>query len=105
LPYGQDVIDKVRDINPGLFDLTIPKGIYNGIDEDVAALGYTLTVFANKNVSEDLVYQLAKMVDENIAELYDSVAAMKGIKGKDLFMDVGVPYHPGAAKYMKEMGY
>lgn len=105
LPYGPEIINNVKKLNPGLFDITIPAGVYNGIDKDVAALGYTLTIFVHKDISEDLIYKMVKTADENIEEVYSSVAAMKGIKGKDLFKNVGVPYHPGAEKYIQEKGY
>jgi TRAP-type uncharacterized transport system substrate-binding protein len=29
---------------------------------------------------------------------------MQGVIPKDLALDVGVPYHPGAFKYFKEIG-
>jgi TRAP-type uncharacterized transport system substrate-binding protein len=32
------------------------------------------------------------------------VQAVKGLDLKELAFDVGVPYHPGAAKYYREAG-
>jgi TRAP-type uncharacterized transport system substrate-binding protein len=29
---------------------------------------------------------------------------MKGVTPKDLALDIGIPYHPGALKYFKEIG-
>jgi TRAP-type uncharacterized transport system substrate-binding protein len=29
---------------------------------------------------------------------------MKGVTAKDLAMDIGIPFHPGALKYYKEIG-
>jgi TRAP-type uncharacterized transport system substrate-binding protein len=29
---------------------------------------------------------------------------MKGVTAKDLALDIGVPFHPGALKYYKEAG-
>jgi TRAP-type uncharacterized transport system substrate-binding protein len=29
---------------------------------------------------------------------------MKGVTSKDLAFDVGIPYHPGAFKYYREVG-
>jgi len=34
----------------------------------------------------------------------DVVKDMKGVTPKDLALDIGVPFHPGALKYFKEIG-
>ena len=105
LPYGDDIIEHVIQLNPGLFRTVLPAGTYNGVDKDVPVVGYSLAVFVHKDLPEDLIYKMVKAIDEHISEVYDAVDQMRGVAAKDLFKNIGVPYHPGAAKYINEKGY
>jgi len=53
---------------------------------------------------EALVYKITKLLSENVGRLADVVKDMKGVTVKDLALDIGVPFHPGALKYYKEAG-
>ena len=53
-------------------------------------------------VPEDTVYKITKALADHVDDLGAVVKAVKGLSVKDMATDVGVPYHPGAAKYYKE---
>ena len=58
----------------------------------------------SKDLSEDLVYRMAKSIINNI----DAVKAVhknyETLTPELIASDIGVPMHPGAAKYYKEAG-
>ena len=45
-----------------------------------------------------------KAIVKNKKKLVTTHKAFKGMKPKAMHTDVGVPYHPGALKFFKEMG-
>jgi TRAP-type uncharacterized transport system substrate-binding protein len=52
-----------------------------------------------------VVYELTKSFWKNIEELGKSQKNLKGLKPADAVKDIaGVPLHPGAIKYYKEIG-
>ncbi|MDP2679383.1 MAG: TAXI family TRAP transporter solute-binding subunit, partial [Rhodoferax sp.] len=55
-------------------------------------------------VSDELAYQMAKTMYDNIDTLYAAHNAAKAIKRESAVKGMPVPLHPGAAKYYKEVG-
>ena len=82
----------------------IPAGSYKGQNAQVMTVAVKATIVASNKLSDDTVYRLTKALFEN----KDQIAAAHE-KGKDLspayaIAGVSVPFHPGAAKYFKEVG-
>jgi len=97
----KDIVDK---IGPPFVAETIPAGTYKGQDKDVptaAVINYLVTSSA---VSDDLAYQMTKLVYDSLPELASAHAAGKGIKLETAATGSPVPLHPGAIKYFKEKG-
>ncbi|QLH73452.1 TAXI family TRAP transporter solute-binding subunit [Rhodopseudomonas palustris] len=97
----KEVVDK---IGPPFVAETIPAGTYKGQDKDVptaAVINYLVTSSA---VSDDLAYQMTKLIYESLPELASAHAAGKGIKLETAAAGSPVPLHPGAIKYFKEKG-
>lgn len=104
LPIPEDKIKQLTSANPGLVQAILPKGTYKGVDHDVVTVQSPLVVIANKNASEDLVYQTAKTVYDHLDELKKIDPAMSPVTKEGLPADIGVPMHPGAQKFFKEKG-
>lgn len=88
--------------------MTIPGGLYPGVDEDTPTYGTGSILIANKEVSADLVYDLLSAIysDEGRKELSGAVgeAAIEAMT-KDSALDfMTVPLHPGAERYWSEQG-
>ncbi len=106
LDIPADVRQKVRANNPGISEAILPKGSYNGIDEDVHVLGFALALAINADLPEDLVYQMTKALVENWDDIKLVSESFAAVEVKDMANpDVGVEFHPGAAKYYKEQGW
>jgi uncharacterized protein len=83
---------------------TIPAGTYEGQDADVptAAVGNFLITHAD--VPEDTVYQMTRLLFENLDRLAAAHAAAKAIDPAKAAEGLPVPLHPGAERYYREAG-
>jgi TRAP transporter TAXI family solute receptor len=104
LPLPDDKIKALQKINAGYLKRVIPKGTYPGVDYDVPGVGYFTHLVISAKLPDDLVYKITKSLVKDLPRLGDVVKDMKGVTPKDLALDIGVPYHPGALKYYKEIG-
>jgi TRAP transporter TAXI family solute receptor len=93
LDISQTIIDKM---NEGYFGLLvpyeIPAGTYKGQDNVVKTFGLAQVVYTDENADEEMIYQFTKAFWENIQMIQEGAT------------DYGIPMHPGAARYFKEIG-
>jgi TRAP transporter TAXI family solute receptor len=106
LSVPDDLIDKLRQVNPGFVRHVIPKGTYAqyGVDEDVVTVQSPTILIASAKTPPDVVYKITKAVVEGREDFARVTAAMKGVTAKQMADSVGMPVHPGAEKYFKEAG-
>jgi TRAP transporter TAXI family solute receptor len=97
-------IDAMKKLNPGYTLNTIPKGTYPKQDKDVQVIGYATHIVASCKLTEDLVYGMTKTIAQNTQQLSAIVKDIKTLNPKGMAEDIGVPFHPGAAKFYKEAG-
>jgi TRAP-type uncharacterized transport system substrate-binding protein len=67
-------------------------------------IGYSTHVVVACDLPEDIVYRMAKAMAANIDSMAAVVKAIAGLTPKDMALDIGVPFHKGAAKFYKEAG-
>lgn len=105
LGLTEDKLAELSAINSGYVKRIIPKGTYQGVDYDVMTFGTFTHLIVSADLPEDLVYQMTKVLVENITTLGTVVKDIQGATPEDAAMDPGgVPYHSGALKYFKEIG-
>jgi hypothetical protein len=104
LSLPEDKIKELQRMNVGYLKRLIPSGTYPGVNYDTITVGYFTHLVISAKLPEPLVYQITKILSENVERLADVVKDMKGVTVKDLALDIGVPFHPGALKYYKEKG-
>lgn len=93
-----------RDWGKGVyFPLTLPKGTYKGQNADVPMAAGGNSWFVRPDLPENLVYQITKILFENLDELTRVHSEAKNIK-PETAPNTPVPLHPGAARYFKEKG-
>jgi len=95
------VVDK---IGPPFVSVVIPANTYAGQDKDVPTAAVVNYLVTSSAVSDDLAYQMTKLVFESLPELANSHAAGKEIKLENAANGSPVPLHPGAIRYYKEKG-
>jgi TRAP transporter TAXI family solute receptor len=104
LSLSDDKIKALQKLNAGYLKRIIPKGTYPGVNYDVATVGYFTHLIISAKLPEDLVYKITKTLAEGLPRFAEVIKDMKGVTPKDLALNIGVPFHPGALKYYKEKG-
>ncbi|MEL6240848.1 MAG: TAXI family TRAP transporter solute-binding subunit [Pseudomonadota bacterium] len=98
-------IDKLVADNPFYRVATIPGGMYNGTDGDTTTFGVGATFVTSADVSEDVVYIVAKAVMENIDDFRGLHPAFANLEPAQMVKDgLSAPLHDGAMKAYKELG-
>ena len=97
----KEVVDK---IGPPFVAVKIPANTYNGQDKDVPTAAVVNYLVTSSAVTDDVAYQMTKLVFESLPELADAHAAGKEIKLDTAATGSPVPLHPGAIRYYKEKG-
>ena len=92
----------LQKINKGYDKRVIKAGSYPGQDKDVQTIGTWTHLIMRCSTPEDLVYKVTKALAKSTDDLGNVVSAVKGLTAKELAIDVGVPYHPGARKFYRE---
>lgn len=103
LSLPEEKIQDLKKINSGYVRYVIPKGTYQGQNEDVVAVGTYTDLLVSANVSDDVVYKLTRALVENKDRLSAVVKEIGATQPKEMAPDLGVPYHPGALRYWKEI--
>jgi TRAP transporter TAXI family solute receptor len=99
-----DSIAKMRELNSGYNLITIPKGSYPKQDKDVQVIGFHTHVVASCKLPEQTVYTMTKTIADNTKTLATVAKDIAKLDAKGMAADIGVPFHPGAAKFYKEAG-
>ncbi|WP_420135679.1 TAXI family TRAP transporter solute-binding subunit [Rhodopseudomonas sp.] len=97
----KETVDK---IGPPFIAATIPAKTYTGQEQDVPTAAVVNYLVTSTAVSDDLAYQMTKLIYENLPELASSHAAGREIKLETAATGSPVPLHPGAERYFKEKG-
>ena len=105
LAIPEETVEALQADYPWYAAYTIPAGTYAGQDEDVPTSAVKLTLFLTADVDEETAYQMAKVFWENWDSLTENFAALKAADPEKACEDLaGVPLHPGAERYYREIG-
>jgi TRAP transporter TAXI family solute receptor len=104
VPVDDKTMGEFKKMNPGYNKLMLKAGTYPKQDKDVPVIGYSTHVVVACDLPENTVYQMTKTMAANVDSMSAVVKAIEGIKPKDMALDIGVPFHKGAAKFYKEVG-
>ena len=86
-------------------EATLPAATYKGMDKDAKNNTVWNIMAVNASMSEDLAYQLTKIMLEKRADLALVHKEALNIKPEwQTSSRAGIPWHPGALKYFKEKG-
>ncbi|MCY1556582.1 TRAP transporter solute receptor, TAXI family [compost metagenome] len=82
----------------------IPADTYDGQDSDVPTVAITNILVSHDGVSDEVAYQMTKLMFDNLARLGNAHSAAKDIKLEGAAKGLPIPLHPGAERYYKEVG-
>ncbi|MFZ7130845.1 MAG: TAXI family TRAP transporter solute-binding subunit [Eubacteriales bacterium] len=74
------------------------------IDKPYYTASYKAVLITNKDIPDEIVYEMTKGLYDNYDRLGNAIVNMKSFPIEELMDEVGnVPYHPGAIKYYQEV--
>ena len=83
---------------------TIPAGTYDGQDADVPTVAITNILVSHEGVSDEVAYQMTKLMFDNLGRLGTAHSAAQDIKLESATKNLPIPLHPGAERFYKEAG-
>nr|WP_206529634.1 TAXI family TRAP transporter solute-binding subunit [Brevibacillus sp. SYP-B805] len=103
VPIQPADVDKLAQQYPFFVKAEIPAGVYKN-DQPIPTAAIRNIMLVRADLSEDQVYKLTKIFFENMDALGQAHSAAKEIDIKEAGKNLVVPLHPGAEKYLKEVG-
>ncbi len=97
----EDVAEK---LGPPYISAEIPAGTYEGQTEAVHTVAVRNILVTHSGVSDEVAYQMTKLLFENLDQLVSAHKAAKAIKLETATKGVPIPLHPGAMRYYTEKG-
>lgn len=98
-------VDQLVALNPYYSYMTIPGGIYKGNDKDIRTFGVRATVVVNKDMDDDMAYEIVRAVFDNIDKFRRMYPAFGHLDPKRMVHEgLTAPLHAGAIRYYREKG-
>ena len=105
ISMSPELIKKVQSEYPWYSEFSIPAGTYDGQTAPVRTTAVKMLLLTDASMPDDVVYDLAKTFWENLPDLGQAHAVMKSVTKEMAVTDLsGIPLHPGAEKYYREIG-
>lgn len=88
----------------------IPKGTYKGLDQDLLTVGQGFGIYCRPSIPENDVYAIVKAFYTDVEQRFSIHPGAKKFAIEDLLetgaaqAEMGIPFHPGVEKYLKEIG-
>jgi len=89
---------------PVYYKITIPKGTYPGVEQDVAVSAVANLLIAHEAMDDKLVYDILAAIFDHKPELVAIHKQAESIDLKSAVVGSPVPFHKGAIKYFKDKG-
>ena len=102
VPVDDKTMNELRKKNPGYQRLVVKAGTYPKQTSDVPMIGYSAHLVVSCDLPEQMVYTMTREVAANMEGMSAVNKAMSGVTPKDMAADIGVPFHPGAARFYRE---
>jgi uncharacterized protein len=104
LKWSPEILEAVNK-KTGTSTVTMPGGLYKGIDYPVDCPASSGEIIINAGVSDDVAYAIVKAMAEGEKDYRNFHQAFSGFTAKGMLDNIFLPLHPGAEKLYKERGY
>ncbi len=104
IEFGKELQEKLHSMNEAVLPGIVKAGAYRGIEKDAHTVKTELVTVCSKDLPEKQVYAIVKAYVENLDRLGQSFAAFKTRTPKIVSISRGLPLHPGAERYFREIG-
>lgn len=82
----------------------MPAGTYDGQEVEVPTAAIVNILVSHEGVSDEVAYQMAKLMFDNLDRLVTSHAAARDIHLASAAKNLPIPLHPGAERFYREAG-
>ena len=103
LSFSTEEAEKVKINHPEFEFITVPGVIYN--QDDALTVGELMGICATKELSEEAVYQIVKVILENHDYIEQGYGGVRGQDMEKLTAQASSWLHPGTIRYLREKGY
>lgn len=98
-----EIISRMCRETPYFSPLTIPAGTYRGQTEDIHTFSSPNVIAVHEKLDDDLVYEMTRTLFADKADLV-AVSARMSAMNPGAIKTTGIPIHPGALRYYRELG-
>jgi TRAP transporter TAXI family solute receptor len=103
IPFTAEDIKKFCSQYTYFVPISLTKDTYKSLDGDVDTFALWITLAALDSFPEQTAYDATRLIFENVETLKSIHSAAKYISLENV-KSINVPFHPGAARYLKEKG-
>ncbi|MCR4426175.1 MAG: TAXI family TRAP transporter solute-binding subunit [Firmicutes bacterium] len=103
LSIEDQIVRKLITDFPYYGDIKLPAAMY-GTARDVYTIYTTNMVIVRRDFSDDQVYEMTRILFENIDAVKNSHPSARGLTLEKAVRAVPIPLHPGAERYFREKG-
>jgi TRAP transporter TAXI family solute receptor len=91
-------------LNAGYYGIDLPANTYPKQSAPVTKIGYAAHLVVSCKLPEARVHAMMKAMHDNFRDLVLVNKAMEGVGPKEMGVDIGVRFHPGAARFYADHG-
>lgn len=104
LDPAPEAVARMRKILPARPFLVEPAAYAVGIVGPTTVMAYNVFLSTSASMPDDVVYSVVKAMHDSKDELVKGQPVFKEFDPKRMTEEIGVPWHPGALKFYKEIG-
>jgi len=105
IPIKEDMMKKLLKKYPYYSRAVIPAGAYPQINYDTPALKWLGIVATYDDLDKDIAYKITKAIcKDHLEEFKQCHAHAKVLTTSSMAQGMSIPWHPGAAKFWREVG-
>jgi len=101
---SDEEIAKAQELEPVFAPYTLRAGLYDKVDTAVPTISIPNVLVVNADMSDELAYEITKVLFEKTAELIAIHPAANDTTVDFSLTSTPVPLHPGAIRYYEEVG-
>jgi len=104
IPVGDKVAARIVKEYPYYYRNVVKAKSYKGLEQDTPIVGFSTSVWTYAATHPELVYQFLKNLFDHKADYHSIHSAAKDMTLADARKGNPLPFHPGAERYLREVG-
>jgi hypothetical protein len=99
-----EAVARIRKVMPARPFPVQPAAFAVGIMGPTTVLAYSVFFDTNAKMPDDVVYEIVKMMHASKEDMIKGQPVFRNFDPNRMTEEIGVPWHPGAIKFYKEIG-